>query len=167
VQEVPGSNPGSPTKFLKELQRLGSPKPGLWSPTVVQNLVPWPSGERVFNSSLPLTSWLFADFAFPSKSLAVFPSALFSWENPTFPTNRFQPIGRAGTTRVGSVHFPAIEPDKRPCETRQTPTLLGRLTRTRRIQDKLARPGCRHSPKRRLGAILQVADHPLRAATFR
>ena len=36
VQEVPGSNPGGPTKFLKDLQTPDLPQPGLWSPTGVQ-----------------------------------------------------------------------------------------------------------------------------------
>ena len=40
VQEVPGSNPGSPTKFLIDLQTRGLPDPGLWSPTGVQNPLP-------------------------------------------------------------------------------------------------------------------------------
>jgi hypothetical protein len=37
VQEVPGSNPGGPTKYLKELQTRDSSKRTVWSPTGVQN----------------------------------------------------------------------------------------------------------------------------------
>ena len=37
VQEVPGSNPGGPTKFLKELQIAEFPEVAFWSPTGVQN----------------------------------------------------------------------------------------------------------------------------------
>ena len=37
VQEVPGSNPGGPTKYLKELQTQDLSKPTVWSPTGVQN----------------------------------------------------------------------------------------------------------------------------------
>jgi hypothetical protein len=36
VQEVPGSNPGSPTKFLKDLEPADHPNPLVWSPTGVQ-----------------------------------------------------------------------------------------------------------------------------------
>jgi hypothetical protein len=37
VQEVPGSNPGGPTKFFKELQIVDTPEVAFWSPTGVQN----------------------------------------------------------------------------------------------------------------------------------
>ena len=37
VQEVPSSNLGSPTKFLKDLQAPGLPQGPFWSPTGVQN----------------------------------------------------------------------------------------------------------------------------------
>src|ERR1039457_1904669 len=40
VQEVPSSNLGSPTKFLKELQTADPPQVAFWSPTGVQNLTP-------------------------------------------------------------------------------------------------------------------------------
>jgi len=35
VPVVAVSNPGSPTKFLKDLQRPGPPQPGLWSPKLL------------------------------------------------------------------------------------------------------------------------------------
>ena len=38
VQEVPGSNPGSPTKFLKDLHTPDLPSPGLLRPTGVQKM---------------------------------------------------------------------------------------------------------------------------------
>ena len=37
VQEVPGSNPGGPTKNLKELQTVDLHRVLYWSPTGVQN----------------------------------------------------------------------------------------------------------------------------------
>jgi hypothetical protein len=37
VQEVRGSNPRGPTKFLKHLQTADLPKVAFWSPTGVQN----------------------------------------------------------------------------------------------------------------------------------
>jgi hypothetical protein len=37
VQEVPSSNLGSPTKFLKDIQTSDLPKPSFWSPTGVHN----------------------------------------------------------------------------------------------------------------------------------
>ena len=43
VQEVPSSNLGSPTKFLKELQARDPPQVAFWSPTGVQNWTPAPS----------------------------------------------------------------------------------------------------------------------------
>jgi hypothetical protein len=38
VQEVVGSNPASPTKYLIDLQTRDQPHSGLWSPPGVQNL---------------------------------------------------------------------------------------------------------------------------------
>src|ERR1035437_5969377 len=40
VQEVPSSNLGSPTKFLKELQTRDPLQVAFWSPTGVQNWTP-------------------------------------------------------------------------------------------------------------------------------
>ena len=37
VQEVPGSNPGGPTKYLTELQTQDAFKPTVWSRTGVRN----------------------------------------------------------------------------------------------------------------------------------
>jgi len=37
VQEVPSSNLGGPTKFLKDLQPKHSPQAAFWSPIGVQN----------------------------------------------------------------------------------------------------------------------------------
>ena len=37
VQEVPSSNLGGPTKFLKDLQAADLPRPSVWSPFGVQN----------------------------------------------------------------------------------------------------------------------------------
>jgi len=49
VQEVPGSNPGGPTKYLRDLQLADVSKTAAWSPTGVQKLgyaisgaAPWP-----------------------------------------------------------------------------------------------------------------------------
>ena len=120
--------PSGPPKRFKHLRPPPLRFPRHRSPTGVQNLVLLAASGRVLNSSWPLTSWLFSDFAFPSKSLSGFPSALFSWGNPTFPTNHFQPVGYAGTTRVGSVNFPAIKPDKHPRETRQNGSVKRRAT---------------------------------------
>ena len=128
MQEVVGSNPASPTKFLIDLQTRGLPDPGLWSPTGVQNLFSLAPGGRSPQSFLAITSWLSPTSRFPPKSTSVFPSALFCWRNPTFPTNRFQLVGSAGSTRVGSVHFPVIEPDKCPLETRQNTSVKRRAT---------------------------------------
>src|SRR5260370_746023 len=68
VPEVPSSNLGSPTKFLKELQAADSSHPGFWSPIGVQNgrqpMRPW---RCYFNNS-------------------EFSEALSSYKNPTNPT---------------------------------------------------------------------------------
>ena len=56
VQEVPSSNLGSPTKFLKDLRTRNPPQVASWSPTGVQNWTPAYSpaavGPRCFLSAL-------------------------------------------------------------------------------------------------------------------
>jgi len=86
VQEVPGSNPGGPTKFLKELQTADLYEVLFWSPTGVQN------GRR--GGSPPVQSELTApDFA----------QALSSYINPTFPTIGTEAIDSFSQLLVGLI----------------------------------------------------------------
>ena len=53
VQEVPGSNPGGPTKYSTELQTQNGSRTNLWSPTGVQNGRRNPDGaDELFSACL-------------------------------------------------------------------------------------------------------------------
>jgi hypothetical protein len=96
VQEVPGSNPGSPTKYLKDLQPADLLKPFFG----VQLESEMDAAGACSNSST------LRPFGFLG--------ALYSYTNPTFPTFESKVVDYVKPTVVGYAHFPDMQPDKTP-----------------------------------------------------
>jgi hypothetical protein len=104
VQEVPGSNPGCPTKFLKHLQSEHPSDPAFWSPFGVQNgLQPRCFGRFDHHYQVGLPSLGRAPVAVWTQTQAAVSQIRKTGPNPP---GLSTPI----KTRQATRHFPARNP---------------------------------------------------------